>query len=61
MGGAFAIPSGDAAHQDALNGSAVKHFEDTSAHASSFPPPEGDEALPCPFHDCAGVCGCQGT
>jgi hypothetical protein len=49
-GGAFAIPSGDA-----LTGAAVEPFEDLRAHAKSFQPLEGKEALSCPFHDCRCV------
>ena len=56
-GSAFAIPSGDAASQYALDGAAVELFEDLRTHAKSFQPPEGEEALSCPLHDCAGVCG----
>ena len=48
---AVAIPSGDAAGQDALNVAAVE-FMDVMAHAKSFQPPEGEEALFCPLHDC---------
>ena len=51
------IPSDDAASQDALNGAAVELFEDLRAHAKSFQPPEGEEALSCLLHYCVGVCG----
>ena len=54
---AAAIPSGDAANQDALNGAAVERFEDLRAHAKYFQPSEGEEALSCPRHDCVGVFG----
>ena len=53
---AAAIPSGDAASYDALNGAAVEHFKDLRAHDKSFQPPDGEEALSC-IHDCVGVCG----
>ena len=53
---AVAIPSVDAVDQDALNGAAVERFEDLRAHAKPFQPPEGEEALSCPLHDCVGVC-----
>ena len=55
--GAFAVPSGDAASRDALDGAAVEMFEDQWAHAKFFQPPEGEEALLCPLHICAGGCG----
>ena len=48
-----AIRSGDAASQDALSGAAVE----LRAHAESFQPPEGEEVLLCPLHDCVGVFG----
>jgi hypothetical protein len=51
-----AIPSGNAS-QDALNGAALQRFEDLRAHAESFQPPEGEEALSCPLHDCVGLYG----
>jgi hypothetical protein len=41
---AVAIPSSDAASQDALNGAAIELF-DLTAHAKSFQPPEGEEVL----------------
>ena len=56
-GGAFAIPSGDAASQDALKGAAVELLGDLRAHAKSFQPPEGEEALLCHLHNSAGVRG----
>jgi hypothetical protein len=52
---AFAIPSGDAASQDALNGAAVELFQDLRAHAKSFQPLEGEESLSCPLQNCVGV------
>ena len=55
-GDAFAIQSSDAAGQDALDGAAVEPFEVLRAHDKSIKPPEGEEALPCPLPDCAGVC-----
>ena len=54
---AVAIPGGDAASQDALNGAAVELFDDLWAYVKSFQAPEGEEVLPCPLHDCAGMCG----
>jgi hypothetical protein len=39
---AVAIPSRDAASQDAVNGEAVKGFEDLRTHAKPFQPPEGE-------------------
>ena len=42
-GGAFLIPSGYGASQDALDGAAVELFEDPRAHVKSFQPPEGEE------------------
>jgi hypothetical protein len=54
-GGAFSIPSSDAASQDALDGAAVKPFEDLWAHVKSFQPPVGEKALSCPLPDCAGM------
>ena len=53
----FPIPSSDAASQDALDGAAVDLFEDPRAHDKTFRPPEAEEALPCPLHNCVGVCG----
>ena len=50
------MSSGDAASRDALSGAAVELFQDLRAHAKSFQPPEGEEALSCPLHDCVGVC-----
>ena len=43
--GAFAIPRGDAASEDALDGAAVEPFEDLRAHAKTFQPTEGEETL----------------
>ena len=54
---AVALPSGDSASQDALNGAAVELFEDLMAHAKALQHPEGEEALSCLLHDCVGVCG----
>jgi hypothetical protein len=44
-GGAFTIPSGDAASKDALDGVAVKPFEDLRAYAKYFQPPEGEDMI----------------
>ena len=52
---AFAVPRGDAAIEDALNGAAVEMFENLRAHAKAFQPSESEEALLCPLHDCAGA------
>ena len=49
---AIAIPGGDAASRDTLNGAAVELLEDLRNHAKSFQPPEGGEALLCSLHDC---------
>ena len=54
---AVAIPSGEAVSQDALNGAAVELFENPRAHAKSFQPPEGEEALSRPLHNCVDMCG----
>jgi hypothetical protein len=51
-GSAIAIPSSDAASQDALNGTAVEHFEDLRTHAKHFQPPEGEEALSRLLYNC---------
>ena len=56
-GGAFAIPSSDADSHNALDGAAVELLEDSRTHAKYFQPLEGEEALPCPFHNCVCVCG----
>ena len=56
-GVAFAIPSGDAANQDALNGPAVELDEDLRAYAKSFSLSEGEEVLSCPLQNCVGVFG----
>jgi hypothetical protein len=48
---AVAIPSSDAASQDARNSAAVEDFEDLRAHDKSFQPPEVEEVLSCPLHD----------
>jgi hypothetical protein len=53
----LAISSGDAAGQDALDGAAVEPLEDPRDVDKSFQPPEVEESLSCPLHDCAGVCG----
>ena len=45
------------ASQDAFNGAAVDIFENLRAHAKSFQPPDGEEALSCLLHNCVGVCG----
>ena len=45
MGGAVAIPGGDATGQDALDGAAVKLFEDLGTHAKSFQSPERGKVL----------------
>ena len=37
-----AISGSDATHQDALNGAAVKPFEDLRTHAKYFQSPEGE-------------------
>jgi hypothetical protein len=54
---AVAIPIGDAASQDALNGVAIEQIEDLRAQTNSFQPPEGKKALLCPLHDCVDVFG----
>ncbi|XP_070994384.1 aryl-hydrocarbon-interacting protein-like 1 [Oncorhynchus clarkii lewisi] len=54
-GGAVAIPSSDAASQDALNGAAVELFEDLRAHAKPFHLSKGEKALLCLLHDCASM------
>ena len=54
---AVAIPGGDAAGQDALDGAAVEPFEDLGTHAKSFQSPEGEKVLSCPLHDCLGMFG----
>ena len=41
-GRAVAIPGSDATSQDALDGAAVKPFEDPRTHAKSFQSPEGE-------------------
>jgi hypothetical protein len=51
------IPGGDATGQDALDGTAVEHFEDLGTHVKSFQSPEGEKVLSCPLHDCLGVFG----
>jgi hypothetical protein len=50
------LPSGDAASQYALNGAAVELIYFPRTHPTSLQPPEGEEALSCPFHN--GVCVC---
>ena len=54
---AVVIPGGDATGQDALDGAAVKPFEDLGIHAKSFLSPEGEKVLLCSLHDCLGVFG----
>jgi hypothetical protein len=54
------MPSGDAASQNALNGAAVKLFEDLRPHAKSFQPFEGKRHCGALFTTVL-VCGYQGT
>ena len=54
QGWCVAIPSSDAASQDAPNGAAVEPFEDLRAHSKTFQLPEGEEALLCLLHDYVG-------
>ena len=48
-GRAVAIPGSDATCQDALDGAAVKRFEDLKTHAKSFQSPKGEYVLSCPL------------
>ena len=43
--------------QDALDGEAVKLFEDLGTHDKSFQSPEGEKVLSSLLHDCLGVFG----
>ena len=54
---AVAIPSGDAASQEALNGAAVEIFEDLRVHAKTFQHPERGVVLSFRRHNCIGVLG----
>ena len=36
---------------------ALEHFDHLTAHAKSFYPPDGEEALSCLLHDCVIVFG----
>ena len=57
-GQAVAIPGSDVTRQDALDGAAVKRFEDLGTHAKSFLlSSEGEKVLSCPLHNCLGVLG----
>jgi hypothetical protein len=51
------IPSSDGASQYDLNGAAVERLGDLRAYAKSFQPPEREEVLLCPLHDCVDVFG----